>query len=101
MTSGASFIHDGKNRWTPGSPGRSPSKGTRNVYETPSAVARSQRLDILPALQLAFPEEPALYPNTIRDDSGYAAAEAFVEKRLGVKFTSPRPPFLTQNGRPF
>lgn len=71
------------------------------VYETPSSVARSQRLDILPALQLAFPEEPALYPNTIRDDSGYAAAEAFVEKRLGVTFTSPRPPFLTQNGRPF
>lgn len=71
------------------------------VYETPSAIAYSQRLDILAALQPAFPDEPALFPNTIRDDTGYARAEAFVEKQLGVTWTTERPPFLTMNGRPF
>lgn len=71
------------------------------VYETPSSVAYSQRLDILAALQLAFPAENVLFPNTINDDAGYAAAEAFVEKQLGVTWSSPRPPFLKSSGRPF
>jgi len=71
------------------------------VYETPSAVAYSQRLDILAALQIAYPDEPAVFTNTIHDDAGYARAEAFVEKQLGVTWSSARPPFLTMQGRPF
>lgn len=57
---------------------------------------RSVRVAVLGALRRAFPEEPSLVWERIRDDSGYAAAEAFVEQRLGVTWTTPRPPFLVQ-----
>lgn len=62
---------------------------------------RSVRLDVLDALRLTYPAEPALFGHTITDDAGYEAAERFVQDTLGVTFTAPRPPFLTEQGLPF
>lgn len=71
------------------------------LVEASLSDRRSVRLDVLSALRLTFPDEPALFGHLIRDDAGYEAAERFVERRLGVRFTAPRPPFLTQEGAPY
>ena len=70
------------------------------VYETPSSIARSFRLDVMEALLLAFPEEAAFQPHRVTNDAGYLAAEEAVTQRLGVTLTAPRPAFLTSQGRP-
>ncbi len=70
------------------------------VEDRPS-VRRSVRLDVLEALRLTYPDEPALFGHTIRDDAGYEAAERLAQDALGVTFTAPRPPFLTEEGKPF
>jgi hypothetical protein len=62
---------------------------------------RSVRVDILEALSYNFPEEVALFPSQIHDDSGYERAERFCESHLGVTWKQPRPPFLTIAGYPF
>jgi hypothetical protein len=61
---------------------------------------RSVRVDVLEALGYNFPEDTALYPSQIHDDSGYQRAEEFCEQRLGVRWTEPRPAFLTIAGYP-
>jgi hypothetical protein len=65
------------------------------------AFEKSIRLDVLVALLYHFPYESKLNPNGINDDSDYEAAELFCTRTLGVKFTEPRPPFLTIRGYPF
>lgn len=64
------------------------------------AFEKSIRMEVLAALAYAFPSEPTLNPNAIIRDSDYEAAEQFCARTLGVKYTGPRPPFLTIRGYP-
>lgn len=61
---------------------------------------KSVRLDILEALVPSFLEEPALLPHRIMRDDDYARAEAWAERRFGIVWDRPRPPFLTHKGVP-
>lgn len=70
------------------------------VIDRVMAFKRSVRLDILAALSYNFPEEPVLYETQINDDTGYERAEQFCQKRLGVKWDHPRPPYLKIMGYP-
>jgi hypothetical protein len=70
------------------------------VFENPNVLRRSVRLALLEALRQSFAVEPSLLETQIEDDEGYARAERFLERALGVTFESPRPPFLKIEGFP-
>jgi hypothetical protein len=62
--------------------------------EKPGVYVMSARLPVLDALRYNFPAEPSLYRNNVNSDEDYARAERFVTQQLGVRFTTPRPPYL-------
>jgi hypothetical protein len=58
------------------------------------ALARSVRIELIPALRFALPlAEELYYP--IESDADYIRIEKFLEKSLGVKWERERPPYLT------
>ena len=64
------------------------------------AFKMSVRISVLNALLYNFPDQPVLYPNNIRKEEDYTAAEQFCVKTFGVMYTNPPPPFLTYRGYP-
>jgi hypothetical protein len=70
------------------------------VVEMPMVSRKSVRLDIMAALSYNYPDKMFLYDNAVIDDSGYARVERFCEETFGVKWETPRPPFLAVQGFP-
>jgi hypothetical protein len=70
------------------------------TIDMPGAYVKSVRLNVLDALLYNFPDQPTLYPNNIRKEEDYTAAEQFCVKTFGVIYTNPPPPFLTYRGYP-
>lgn len=64
------------------------------------AFEKSVRLNVLEALLYNFPDRPELYPNNIVRAEDYTAAEAFCTSVIGVRYTTPAPPFMTYRGYP-
>ncbi len=56
---------------------------------------RSVRLDILEALNVHWPEEPAFFWSRVRSDKDYRRAARQVERFLGVRPEGELPPFFT------
>jgi hypothetical protein len=65
----------------------------------PGTYERSLRLSVLEALMYYYPERPEFYPNNVRSEADYEAAERFCARELGVTYDMPTPPFMTY--RPF
>jgi hypothetical protein len=74
---------------------------TSLIFEIPNAVRRSSRLDVIAALSFNFPEEPALFPNSITSEHSYDAVERFCQQQFGTRWSKPRPPFLVNQPFPF
>lgn len=70
------------------------------TIHVPGLYDKSVRLNVLDALLYNFPDQPVLYPNNIIAEEDYNAAERFCTNTLGVKYTTPPPPFLTYRGYP-
>lgn len=70
------------------------------VYEMTGTFRKSVRLAIMEALAYNFPDQVFLYENALESDEDYARVEAFCERQFGVRWTSPRPPFLRNEGIP-
>lgn len=68
------------------------------IVEMRMVMRRSVRVDIMEALSFTFPDNPLFWG--VSNDGGYAAVEAFCEQRFGVRYQTPRPPFLTVEGFP-
>lgn len=69
------------------------------TFLVPGSMERSMRLSVLETLMYYFPDRPEFYPNNIRTEADYQAAEAICTRELGVVFDMPVPPFMTY--RPF
>jgi HEAT repeat protein len=70
------------------------------IYEMPKVYFRSVRVDIMAALSFNYPDKTFLYDNAVQDDDGYARVEQFCEQEFGIKWKTPRPPYLTIQGLP-
>lgn len=70
------------------------------TIDKPGSYEKSVRLNVLDALLYNFPDQPVLYPNNIKAEVDYTAAERFCISALGVTYTTPPPPFLTYRGYP-
>lgn len=72
------------------------------TYAWNQRAQRSFRIHVIEALSLAYPYEPLLWRPRYRptSDAYYEQIEQWAEKTIGVKFTSPRPPFLYQEDAP-
>jgi hypothetical protein len=68
------------------------------VYEMTRTFRKSVRVPIAEALAYNFPDQVFLYEGSINSDEDYARIEEFCEKKFGVKWTRPRPPFLRVQG---
>ncbi len=64
------------------------------IFEVPNTVRRSLRLEVVGALSFNFPEEPALFRNSITSEQSYEAVEKFCQQHFGTRWSKPRPEFL-------
>jgi hypothetical protein len=69
------------------------------TFLVPGALEKSLRLSVLEALLYHYPDRPELYPNNIRTEADYKAAERLCSQELGLTYDMPAPPFMTY--RPF
>ncbi len=65
------------------------------VDVVPGALARSVRMELIPALRFVLPLAEDLYCR-ITTDADYIGIEKFLEKELRIKWNKERPPFLTE-----
>ncbi len=73
---------------------------TALVIDKPGAYKKSVRLDVLEALRYNFPDQTVLYPNNIKKEADYAAAETFCINKFGAAYKTAPPPFMTYKGYP-